>query len=71
MNKALTGAGHRLVALQENLIDAVWEERPARPSTQLITLGLGYTGQHHTHTHTHTQLITLGLGYTRLHHTHA
>uniref|UniRef100_A0A672YMY2 X-prolyl aminopeptidase (aminopeptidase P) 1, soluble n=1 Tax=Sphaeramia orbicularis TaxID=375764 RepID=A0A672YMY2_9TELE len=44
MSKALTSAGHSLVAVQENLIDAVWADRPERPSTQLRTLGLEYTG---------------------------
>uniref|UniRef100_A0A8C9T7T5 Xaa-Pro aminopeptidase 1 n=1 Tax=Scleropages formosus TaxID=113540 RepID=A0A8C9T7T5_SCLFO len=44
MAKALSGAGHSLVAVQENLIDAIWVDRPARPSTQLIALGLKYTG---------------------------
>lgn len=44
MSKALSSAGHSLVAMQDNLIDVVWEDRPARPSTQLITLGLDYTG---------------------------
>merc|ERR1712168_208501 len=44
MSKALSSAGHSLVTMQDNLIDVVWEDRPARPSTQLITLGLEYTG---------------------------
>uniref|UniRef100_A0A3B4CJX0 Xaa-Pro aminopeptidase 1 n=1 Tax=Pygocentrus nattereri TaxID=42514 RepID=A0A3B4CJX0_PYGNA len=44
MAKALSGAGHSLVAVQDNLIDAVWEDRPVRPSTQLSALGLKYTG---------------------------
>uniref|UniRef100_A0A674PLV7 Xaa-Pro aminopeptidase 1 n=1 Tax=Takifugu rubripes TaxID=31033 RepID=A0A674PLV7_TAKRU len=44
MSKALTGAGHSLVAMQDNLIDVVWTDRPERPSTQLRTLGLEYTG---------------------------
>ncbi|KAF7648267.1 hypothetical protein LDENG_00159670, partial [Lucifuga dentata] len=44
MSKALVSAGHSLVAVQENLIDAVWMDRPERPSTQLRTLGLDYTG---------------------------
>lgn len=49
MSKALIGAGHALVAVQDNLIDAIWMDRPERPSTQLRTLGLDYTGQcwHH------------------------
>lgn len=45
MSKALTSAGHLLVAVPDNLIDAVWIDRPERPSTQLLTLGLEYTGQ--------------------------
>uniref|UniRef100_A0A8C2WGA5 Xaa-Pro aminopeptidase 1 n=1 Tax=Cyclopterus lumpus TaxID=8103 RepID=A0A8C2WGA5_CYCLU len=44
MSRALTSAGHSLVAVQDNLIDAVWMDRPERPSTQLRTLGLEYTG---------------------------
>ncbi|KAL4640196.1 xaa-Pro aminopeptidase 1 isoform X1 [Arapaima gigas] len=44
MSKALSNAGHTLVAVPENLIDAIWVDRPARPSTPLITLGLKYTG---------------------------
>uniref|UniRef100_A0A4W6DF69 Xaa-Pro aminopeptidase 1 n=1 Tax=Lates calcarifer TaxID=8187 RepID=A0A4W6DF69_LATCA len=44
MSKALISAGHSLVAVQDNLIDAVWTDRPERPSTQLRTLGLEYTG---------------------------
>ena len=45
MSKALAGAGHALVAVQDNLIDAVWQDRPPRPSTQLMTLGLEQTGE--------------------------
>lgn len=45
MSKALTSAGHSLVAVQDNLIDVVWTDRPERPSTQLRTLGLDYTGE--------------------------
>ncbi|CAI5679673.1 unnamed protein product [Oreochromis niloticus] len=44
MFKALSSAGHSLVAVQDNLIDAVWPDRPERPSTQLRSLGLDYTG---------------------------
>lgn len=44
MSKALTSAGHSLVAVQENLIDVIWTDRPERPSTQLRTLGREYTG---------------------------
>ncbi|KTF72520.1 hypothetical protein cypCar_00041926 [Cyprinus carpio] len=44
MSKALSNAGHSLVAVKDNLIDAIWEDRPPRPSTKLITLGLKYAG---------------------------
>ncbi|XP_033883216.3 xaa-Pro aminopeptidase 1-like [Acipenser ruthenus] len=44
MSKALTSAGHSLVAVQENLIDLFWTDRSARPSSPLIVLGLNYTG---------------------------
>uniref|UniRef100_A0A7N8YEG4 Xaa-Pro aminopeptidase 1 n=1 Tax=Mastacembelus armatus TaxID=205130 RepID=A0A7N8YEG4_9TELE len=44
MSKALSSAGHSLVAVQDNMIDVVWTDRPERPSTPLRTLGLEYTG---------------------------
>ncbi|XP_018419774.1 PREDICTED: xaa-Pro aminopeptidase 1 isoform X2 [Nanorana parkeri] len=44
MSLALKNAGHLLLPVQENLIDAIWTERPARPCQPLITLGLNYTG---------------------------
>lgn len=45
MSKALSVAGHSLVSVQENLIDAIWQDRPSRPSTALVTLGLAFTGE--------------------------
>lgn len=45
MSKALASAGHSLVAVQDNLIDVVWTDRPERSSTQLRTLAPEYTGQ--------------------------
>lgn len=58
MSKALTSAGHSLVAVEDNLIDVVWTDRPERPSTQLRTLGLEYTGQYRSHpSHTLTQHV--------------
>uniref|UniRef100_A0A8D0GIV6 Xaa-Pro aminopeptidase 1 n=1 Tax=Sphenodon punctatus TaxID=8508 RepID=A0A8D0GIV6_SPHPU len=44
MSKALRSAGHALVPVEENLIDAVWADRPQRPCRPLMTLGLSYTG---------------------------
>ncbi|KAM9326178.1 xaa-Pro aminopeptidase 1 [Gastrophryne carolinensis] len=44
MSAALKNAGHSLVSVKENLIDAIWTDRPQRPCQPLITLGLNYTG---------------------------
>lgn len=44
MSLALKNAGHLLVPVQENLIDAIWTDHPERPCQPLITLGLNYTG---------------------------
>ncbi|XP_075071823.1 xaa-Pro aminopeptidase 1 isoform X2 [Mixophyes fleayi] len=44
LSLALKNAGHLLVAVQDNLIDAIWTNRPQRPCQPLITLGLNYTG---------------------------
>ncbi|XP_075467939.1 xaa-Pro aminopeptidase 1 isoform X3 [Ascaphus truei] len=41
---AMKNAGHLLVPVQENLIDAIWTDRPKRPCQPLMTLGLKYTG---------------------------
>lgn len=49
MSKALASAGHSLVAVQDNLIDVIWTDRPERSSTQLRTLGLEHTGQCRAH----------------------
>ncbi|XP_063818716.1 xaa-Pro aminopeptidase 1 [Pseudophryne corroboree] len=44
LSLALKNAGHLLVAVQDNLIDAIWTDRPQRPCKPLITLGQNYTG---------------------------
>lgn len=44
MSKALKSAGHVLVPVKENLIDAIWMDRPQRPCKPLMTLDLSYTG---------------------------
>ncbi|KAM4636509.1 xaa-Pro aminopeptidase 1 [Discoglossus pictus] len=44
MSISLKNAGHLLVPVQENLIDAIWADRPPRPCQPLMTLGLNYTG---------------------------
>ncbi|NXG79687.1 XPP1 aminopeptidase, partial [Baryphthengus martii] len=44
MSKVLRSAGHDLVPVKENLIDAIWTDCPQRPCKPLITLNLSYTG---------------------------
>uniref|UniRef100_A0A8C9GD16 X-prolyl aminopeptidase 1 n=1 Tax=Pavo cristatus TaxID=9049 RepID=A0A8C9GD16_PAVCR len=43
MSKVLRSAGHDLVPVKENLIDAIWTDRPQRPCKPLIVLDLSYT----------------------------
>lgn len=45
MNKVLKCAGHVLVPVKDNLIDAIWVDRPPRPSRPLMTLGFNFTGK--------------------------
>ncbi|XP_043266621.1 xaa-Pro aminopeptidase ApepP-like [Venturia canescens] len=46
MHKALTAAGHRLMPLDENLVDRVWgEDRPAFSLNPIVAHPLIYTGQ--------------------------
>uniref|UniRef100_A0A8C6XPJ1 X-prolyl aminopeptidase 1 n=2 Tax=Naja naja TaxID=35670 RepID=A0A8C6XPJ1_NAJNA len=44
MNKVLKCAGHVLVPVKANLIDAIWADRPPRPCRPLMTLDLSFTG---------------------------
>ncbi|KAL7990621.1 hypothetical protein Chor_014051 [Crotalus horridus] len=44
MNKVLKCAGHVLVPVKDNLIDAIWADRPPRPCKPLMTLDLSFTG---------------------------
>ncbi|KAH0623760.1 hypothetical protein JD844_006867, partial [Phrynosoma platyrhinos] len=44
MSKVLKSAGHALVPVKDNLIDAIWADRLPRPCKPLMTLGLSYTG---------------------------
>ncbi|KAJ7325189.1 hypothetical protein JRQ81_018209 [Phrynocephalus forsythii] len=44
MAKVLKSAGHALVPVKDNLIDAIWNDRLPRPCKPLMTLGLNYTG---------------------------
>ncbi|XP_077205793.1 xaa-Pro aminopeptidase 1 [Paroedura picta] len=44
MSKVLKSAGHALVPIEDNLIDAIWTGRPTRPCKPLMALGLSFTG---------------------------
>ncbi|KAG5645493.1 hypothetical protein DXG03_005901 [Asterophora parasitica] len=45
ISKALESKGSTLVPIQENLVDAVWSDRPARPHKPIIHLDEKYSGQ--------------------------
>lgn len=44
LSKELDSSGHMLVPVTSNLIDAVWEERPAPPNSAINPLSIKYTG---------------------------
>lgn len=44
MSNALKNAGHCLIPVLGNLIDAIWTDRPQRTCFSLLTLDLKYTG---------------------------
>uniref|UniRef100_A0A4W3K3M7 Xaa-Pro aminopeptidase 1 n=1 Tax=Callorhinchus milii TaxID=7868 RepID=A0A4W3K3M7_CALMI len=44
LSKALKSVGHSLVPSKENLVDAVWKDRPDRPCNPLLVMELSYTG---------------------------
>ncbi|XP_035781767.1 xaa-Pro aminopeptidase ApepP-like [Anopheles albimanus] len=41
----LAGAGHRLITLERNLVDSVWNNRPPQTAEPLLPLALQYSGQ--------------------------
>ncbi|KAF5383143.1 hypothetical protein D9615_005019 [Tricholomella constricta] len=45
INKALEPRGSTLVPIEQNLIDAVWSDRPPRPHNPIIHLDEKYSGQ--------------------------
>jgi Xaa-Pro aminopeptidase len=45
LENALKGAGHTLKALERNLIDEVWTDRPAPPSASVFIHPIQYAGQ--------------------------
>ena len=44
LTKELSTKGSELVSLSENLVDAVWEDRPARPASLVFHLDEKYSG---------------------------
>ncbi|KAF8156834.1 Creatinase/aminopeptidase [Crassisporium funariophilum] len=47
LNKQLSAKDSQLVSLKQNLVDAVWEERPSRPANKVFHLDEKYSGQSH------------------------
>ncbi|RDB30249.1 putative Xaa-Pro aminopeptidase P [Hypsizygus marmoreus] len=45
INKALAPRGSKLVSIEKNLVDAVWEDRPPRPQNPVFHLDEKYSGQ--------------------------
>lgn len=45
MARALGAGGNRLITLERNLVDIVWNNRPAQTSGPLIPLGIKYSGK--------------------------
>lgn len=45
LSKTLGSSGHILVPVDRNLIDIVWEDRPAPPAHGIHPLGLEFTGE--------------------------
>lgn len=44
MRKKLTSEGHALVPVEKNLVDAIWEDKPARPVNAVMVQPLNWTG---------------------------
>jgi Xaa-Pro aminopeptidase len=45
LNKACTAAGAKLVPVDSNPIDALWEKRPATPSAPVVLHGIKFAGE--------------------------
>ena len=44
LSRKLTGDGHKLVAVTENLVDLVWDDQPPSPSNNVIVQPAQYAG---------------------------
>ena len=44
VTQALSGANIAMVAMAENLVDKIWEDRPPRPLDTIMTHPLQYSG---------------------------
>lgn len=45
LDKALKHSGHSLVAIDKNLVDLLWDERPPPPGAPIVPLAVRYTGR--------------------------
>lgn len=48
LQTSLRAHGSHFVALPSNLVDQIWDDRPARPSNPIFPLPLAYAGEPHT-----------------------
>lgn len=47
LKKKVKGSGKgKVIAIEENLVDRVWHDRPARPENQVFVLADKFTGTH-------------------------
>jgi Xaa-Pro aminopeptidase len=45
LNKSLSSKNSELVSLSQNLVDTIWEDRPARPASLVFHLEEKYSGK--------------------------
>jgi Xaa-Pro aminopeptidase len=44
VKSAMEAAGHKVASTSENLVDKIWQSRPARPTNPIIVLDVKYAG---------------------------
>lgn len=45
LSKTLKSSGHILVPVERNIVDIIWEDKPAPPSNVIQPLGIKFTGK--------------------------
>ena len=45
LSRKLTGDGHKLVAVNDNLVDLVWDDQSESPNNSVIVQPIQYTGK--------------------------